>query len=212
MFWLSFGRQAREADKRSEFLRALGEPETASGNPREDRTRIAEATAGRDCLVVLDNVRTPGDAEAFTPLGGKSRLLVTTRDDAVLEKIQAQPFRLAQLSPEKSLSLLAAITRQGAETLPTEAGDLARECGRLPLALTLVGRLIRGGRLTWKGALERLRNTDISPLAGPALEHEHPGILAALQLSVEELSNMEKAPFSTAPCFRRTCPFQNPPS
>ena len=201
VFWLSFGRQAQEADKRSEFLRALGEPETASGNPREDRTRIAEATAGRDCLVVLDDVRTPGDAEAFTPLGGKSRLLVTTRDDAVLEKIQAQPFRLAQLSPGKSLSLLAGITRQGAETLPAEAGDLARECGRLPLALTLVGRLIRGGRLTWKGALERLRNMDIGPLAGPALEHEHPGVLAALQLSVEELSNMEKGAFLDCAVF-----------
>ena len=201
VFWLSFGRQAREADKRSEFLRALGEPETASGNPREDRTRIAEATAGRDCLVVLDDVRTPGDAEDFTLLGGKSRLLVTTRDDDVLEKIQAQPFRLAQLSPEKSLSLLAGITRQGAETLPAEAGDLARECGRLPLALTLVGRLIRGGRLTWKGALERLRNMDIGPLAGPALEHEHPGVLAALQLSVEELSNMEKGAFLDCAVF-----------
>ncbi len=47
-----------------------------------------------------------------------------------------------------------------ANSLPSEAKGVARECGYLPLALTMCGAMVKSG-VTWSSVLEALHDADI---------------------------------------------------
>ena len=141
VFWLTFGREVDPRTRQAELVRALGEAAPAFDSWRDGRAYLSELTAARACLVILDDVWREEHAEAFTRLGDGCRLLVTTRDRAVLEKIAAAEHRLDVLSPERALDLLASGVGQAVDALPREASEIARECGFLPLAISVVGAL-----------------------------------------------------------------------
>jgi hypothetical protein len=48
------------------------------------------------------------------------------------------------LTEEQSREFLARQSELKAEALPPEASDLIHECGRLPLALAMIGAMLRG--------------------------------------------------------------------
>ncbi len=201
VFWLSFGRQASATAKQAELLWALGQPAPALDDWHEGRAQLRVLIDDRACLVILDDIWKEAHAEAFTQLGPKCRLLVTTRILSVLEKIGATERRLNVLKPEKALELLADYAGLRVADLPSEAGDVAKECGYLPLALAAVGNLIRAGRYTWQGAMDRLRAADLERLHARLPDYDHPGVLAALEISVEDLPDDAKGAFLDCAVF-----------
>ncbi len=58
-----------------------------------------------------------------------------------------------------------------------------------------VGALIRSGRFDWEPALARLKAADIKRLRAKLPEYEAESMLAALQVSVEELPEREQRAF-----------------
>jgi NB-ARC domain/APAF-1 helical domain len=165
------------------------------------RAEIDKITADRACLVVLDDVWNEEHAAAFSRMGDCSRLLVTTRDRAVLEKIGAVERRIDILSPEGARELLLNAAGADAKTLPDELDKVVKECGFLPLALAAVGALIRADRFTWPEALVRLRRADLKRLRARLPEYEHDGLLAALEVSVQALPETARKAFLACAVF-----------
>src|SRR5512132_1008911 len=193
VFWLSFGREAMVTVRQAELARMLGDDAASFENWQQG---LSELTANRAALVVLDDVWQPGHTEAFTRLGPDMGLVVTTRDQAVLEKAGAQAHRLDLLSKDAARALLresAGLPADG--SIPPPADAIARECGFLPLALSVVGAPIRGGRFDWEQVLARLKAADIKRLRAKLPEYEAESVLAALQVSVEELPEREQQAF-----------------
>ena len=50
------------------------------------------------------------------------------------------------------------------EKLPPEAAEVAKECGYLPLALAMIGAMIRLRLTAWKDALDWLRASDLEEI------------------------------------------------
>ncbi|MFE2877749.1 ATP-binding protein [Streptomyces roseus] len=128
------------------FLRALGVKvkDLPGTDEKLDAWRLhlnTQAAQGRPLLVVLDNVREPGQIGALLP-AAPHRALVTSRHS--LSSLPARRVGLAPLSPADAVDLLDRTLRDARVTGQREdALRLARLCGHLPLALKIIGALLR---------------------------------------------------------------------
>ncbi|MEH1934842.1 MAG: tetratricopeptide repeat protein [Nostoc sp.] len=152
-----------------------------------------------DVLVVLDDVNDfPKVEQYLPPQSPRFKLLITTR----LQLDFPQSFTLDVLSESAALELLQEWV--GAEKVAQELDDAKEVCQRLgclPLALNLVGRYIKKRRISLAEMVQRL------DAKGKALSHKalaldekdrtwtlnvKRGVIAAFELSWEELSNDAK--------------------
>ncbi|MFF2516990.1 tetratricopeptide repeat protein [Streptomyces sp. NPDC058086] len=134
------------------FLRTLGVkakdlPDTVERKVDAWRVMLdALAVQGRPLLAVLDNVRNPGQIAALLP-GPPHRALVTSRH--TLSVLPAQRVDLNPLTPDDAVDLLDRTLRAGSEddgratAQPADALRLVELCGYLPLALRIIGALLR---------------------------------------------------------------------
>ncbi|MEV6521377.1 BTAD domain-containing putative transcriptional regulator [Longispora sp. NPDC051575] len=129
-------------------LRCLGLPGSAIPEDRQARAGLYRTRlTASDLLLVLDNAADERQVRPLVPPGGRCGLLVTSRrllaglDDVHVVELTVLPAAAA-------VDLLAAFAggdRIAAE--PDAARDLVELCGRLPLAVRIVG-----GRLARRGA------------------------------------------------------------
>jgi tetratricopeptide (TPR) repeat protein len=124
------------------FLVALGVPaELVPADPDVRAELYRNVLASRRVLIVLDNAR---DARQVRPLlpGSPGCLVIVTSRSSLAGLIPADGTRQLQLAPlDEGGSARLLATRLGAERVaaePAAAGQLARLCGGLPLALALL--------------------------------------------------------------------------
>jgi hypothetical protein len=205
VIWLTFGRQTSALSKATELALALTGTRPSFESLAEARGQLGLYTAGKRLLVVLDDVWEPGVADPFTGLGPACRVLVTTRDARVLERIQAERHEIGLLEPEAARVFLAEASGLTAGALPPDADQIIHECGRLPLALAAVGALIRHATYTWSDALNALREAALGELETPASwlsDAEQRSVAAVLEVSVRALSGDVRTCFLACAAFR----------
>ncbi|GAA1965781.1 NB-ARC domain-containing protein [Catenulispora subtropica] len=122
------------------FLAALGVapadvPTTADGRVGLYRSLLA----GRRMLLLLDDVRDPGQVESLLPGSAKSTVLLTSRQHlpSLLVKYGAVPLELGALTSAEAHALFAC--HLGEERTAAEAdavAELAKRCAGLPLAVS----------------------------------------------------------------------------
>ena len=126
------------------FLRALGvagpdiPPETA-----ERAARYRSLVAGRRLLVVLDNAASEEQVRPLLPGSASVMVVVTSRDSlaGLVARDGARRLDLDLLPQADAVALLRALVGWRAESDPEAAGELARLCARLPLALRVAAEL-----------------------------------------------------------------------
>src|SRR5208282_4117989 len=124
-------------------------------------------------------------------------LLITTRNQEVLVGLGAEEHRVDLLSPAQANQMLATWT--GNETpnrLPAEATEVAKECGYLPLALAMVGAMIRRSKqpptIAWQDTLDCLRASDLEEIKRSFPGYPYPDLLRAIEVSVEALDDSDR--------------------
>ena len=125
------------------FLRRLGVPADEVPTGVEDRSGLLrQLLAGRRVLMVLDNARTETQVRPLLPGAGGSLVLVTSR--SLLAGLEVdERVNLDVLPEDEAAAMLARVTedtRAAAE--PRAVAEVARLCGRLPLALRIAGQLL----------------------------------------------------------------------
>jgi hypothetical protein len=144
-------------------------------------------------LIVLDDVWDKRHVEpVWNALGPRCRLILTGRDRGIATAFKARECLVDVLSPQVALSLLSQWSACAESNLPALAAEVARECGYLPLALSLAGAMVRDKGL-WEDILQALRDADLSFLQHELANYPHPHVMRALQVSVDFLqrSNAE---------------------
>jgi hypothetical protein len=112
-----------------EVRRALGD------KPASDETELQCIHSYRTllqqkaALVIVDDIWRVTDIEPFLAESRRSRLLFTTRDSAIAAATGAVEHTANLLTPEQARALLARWAGSAVESLPPEAGELARELG-----------------------------------------------------------------------------------
>jgi DNA-binding SARP family transcriptional activator/tetratricopeptide (TPR) repeat protein len=168
------------------FLRALGVPgERIPAEVQEAAALFRSELAPRRVLVVLDNARDAAQVAPLVPGTAGCALLVTSRR-TLTDLDGARSVQLDVLSTEEAVRLLARLAgpaRIAAER--TAAVEVARWCGRLPLALRIAGARL-AARPGWpvRALADRLADTQRRL---NELELGDVGVRASLAVSREEL-------------------------
>jgi hypothetical protein len=188
--WTTVGKDVSHSLKvrMQEVRRALGDKpdreETESECVNRYRTLLQEKAA----LVIVDDIWRTSDLEPFLAKSRRSRLLFSTRDGAIAAATGAVEHTVDLLTPGQARALLAHWAGCSAEALLAEAGDLVRECGRLPLALSMIGAMLRGKPPGyWSHVLALLRRADLAKIRAQFPFYAHADLLGAVQVSVEAL-------------------------
>ncbi|KAJ0986834.1 hypothetical protein J5N97_005190 [Dioscorea zingiberensis] len=127
------------------------------------------------CLVVLDDVWEDNKGicrlvqRSFGSMMNGSRVLVTTRSSVIAKQVNTstEPHQLGLLSDDESVELLLNKAFPHLQDVKTScpkdlvdlAPQLAKKCGRLPLALTELGSILSGRETTpyvWKKMEEKM--------------------------------------------------------
>ena len=143
---------------------------------------LRQALAGRQVLLVIDDVWSAAAAQAFRVTGPRGRVLYTTRDPAVLAAVHAVAEQVGVLSPAAARQLLARTAGMSAGALPAqEVARVLAATGRVALAVALVGAAVRSGA-SWPqvaGELDRGGDT--------FLDHPYANTFKALQVATAAL-------------------------
>jgi WD40 repeat protein len=186
IFWLTLGQTIEPIRLQSELAGFIAGEATAYATINEARDRLRQLFDGKACLLVLDDVWRPQDAEPFDVLGPRSRLLVTTRDADLLVALGARELPLDVLSEELALELLASWSGQARGSLPAAARNVAENCGYLPLALALAGARVQSGT-SWDDVLSALELGRLE-----FLDHPYGSIFKSLRLGTDALTEFDR--------------------
>jgi WD40 repeat protein len=190
VIWISAGKEpaydlvTRMREVGKAFRDDLGGYDTQLGCINRYRTAMRDKAA----LIVVDDVWRSGDVEPFRAESLRSRLLFTTRDASIAAAVGAEEHIADLLTVEQSRDLLARWCASTPEDLPPEAADLIHECGRLPLALAMIGAMLRGKPpVYWKHVGNLLRHADLAKIRAQFPDYPHTDLLRAIQASVQAL-------------------------
>jgi hypothetical protein len=187
--WCTVGRESTNdfVTRMREVRRALGEEPAAKETQLECVNRYRSLMAQKAALVIVDDVWGKEDIEPFVAESPRSRLLFTTRDGSIAGAVGADEQRLDVLASGQARELLARWAGIQSAELPSAADEVIRECGGLPLALSMIGALLRGKPPSyWPHVLALLRQTSLDKLSAPA-GYAHKTLTRAIQVSVEAL-------------------------
>lgn len=154
------GHPAQPVEVLGRFLRALGVDTSAVPEPVDERSdRLRSVLATRRVLVVLDDARDERQVRPLLPGGAGNTVLVTSRR-RLPGLASVMHLDLDMLEEAEAVTLLGRIAGQARVAAdPRGAAELIRLCGRLPLALRVVGARL-AGRPHWTLASMAARLAD----------------------------------------------------
>jgi hypothetical protein len=189
VIWVPIGKQPAITSRQWDIAQALGRaPSTPFQDSIAGTAHLSTVLADKTCLIILDDVWDMNHVSAFGALGPRCKMVLTTRISEIVTSLGAELYQLDLLSNEQARTLLASWASQNEESLPAEANEVVRECGRLPLALAMVGAMVGGNPLRWNNVLYRLQNADLERIRRQLPNYPYPDLLKAIQVSMEELN------------------------
>jgi NB-ARC domain/TIR domain/APAF-1 helical domain len=197
IYWLAVGQNPNLFELQNQLLKELRGFNQTWTTERKAKEALREAIKGRSAILILDDVRTVDAADAFFMTESRARLLITTRDNEVLFGLGVEEHRLEVLSSNDALKTLAErVGQQSPKELPPEAAEVARECGYVPLALSMVGAMLRNSKqspaIAWRDTLECLRASDLEEIKRSFPSYPYPDLLRAIQVSVNAIDNSDR--------------------
>jgi len=163
--WITAGRERRRdfVEEMREVAKALGDDISRSENDLACEHQYRTMFANKAALVVVDDVWNINDLKPLLAESPRSRFLFTTRDASIGRFVAARELTAQLMDREQARELLAAWAGVPVADLPAEAEAVTAECRGLPLALSVLGAMLRGAdRATWPDTVELLRKADLS--------------------------------------------------
>jgi WD40 repeat protein len=191
VIWVTAGRESTYdfVTRMREVGKALKDDLTRYDNELGCTNQYRATIRRKAALIVIDDVWKVSDVEPlraeFSP---RSRMLFTTRDASIAAAVGAQEHTADVLTVEQSREVLAKWSGMGARELPPMADDLIHECGRLPLALSMTGAMLRNKPVAlWNRIVELLCHADLEKIKTQFPDYPHPNLFRAIHVSVEAL-------------------------
>jgi hypothetical protein len=187
VLWVTLGQAPAITLRQAQLAEALGDGPRAFADAQQGKARLSDSLAEKACLLILDDVWQAEHVGAFEVLGPACGMVITTRDAGMIAALGATEHPLDLLSDEQARALIADWAGQTVESLPAVALEVVQECGNLPLALAMIGAMVRGRPGRWENALDKLRQADLESIRQQFPQYPYPNFLRAVQVSVEAL-------------------------
>jgi WD40 repeat protein len=165
--WVTAGKERKRdfIEEMREVAKALGDDLSGYDTTLACENQYRSTIANKAALIVIDDVWSKADIEPLLAESPRSSFLFTTRDASIGRFVSAHEHRADLLDVKQSLELLASWAHVPLAELPAAADELITECGRLPLALSVVGAMLRGAPdKFWWDTLQLMRESDLSAI------------------------------------------------
>jgi|HubBroStandDraft_6_1064221.scaffolds.fasta_scaffold20936_2 WD40 repeat protein len=189
--WITVGKERKRnfIDEMREVAKALGDDLSRYDNALACENQYRTTIMNKAALIVVDDVWSKADIEPLLAESPRSRFLFTTRDASIGRFVSAQDYRVDLLNVAQSRELLALWANLPVAELPEGADDIIAECERLPLAISMLGAMLRGSdREFWKDTLELLRKADLSAIQ-EQLPQGQESFFKAVEVSFQSLKS-----------------------
>ncbi len=196
--WIKVGERPTDADlvhQMRETARAIGCSAEGFDTLERSSNLLRSLLSDKMALLVLNDVWDSTPVYQFQPSEDARfcRLLFTTRNDEISASVGARSQPLDILDNQQSRRLLASYAAMKDRELPQEAAGILNECHGLPLALAMIGALLRNKpRQRWADVLDSLRNANLDGIKLKFPNYPYPSLVAALETSVDNLEEYEK--------------------
>ena len=189
VFWITLGQRPSLTMQQSQLANRLSDEYHTFKDVEEGKAFLNRLIFNMNCLLILDDVWHAEHAEAFSILGPKSQLLITTRDAGLLvRELGAKRYKLDELNDEQALELLAKYAGYEVKQLPITAREIIKECGNLPLALAMIGAMVRDKAADrWDNTLHKLRAAELDKIQQKLSHYTYDNLSRAIKVSIEEL-------------------------
>ncbi len=191
VLWVTVGQHPEVVELQQDLAAVVGVAKEFHSKAR-GKSLLREALSDEAALLVLDDVWDVDHASFLDVVGPGGRLLITTRNREILVGLDARECPIEVLAPEQARALLADWAGKAPEELPELAGHVSEACGRLPLALAMIGATVRLRPTAWRDALERLERADLDKIRRSHPDYPYPDLLRAIGISVEALAPEER--------------------
>jgi WD40 repeat protein len=165
--WITLGRESvtDQLSRMREVSRALGDDPTLYDSPLACQNRYRTILREKAALVVIDDVWDVASLEQLLVEAPRSRFVFTTRDSGIANAVAARECAVDLLTNEEARSLLMRWAQPPEEPSPSLVDEIIAECGRLALAIAVVGSSLRAkSAVLWSDTLNLLKEADISTL------------------------------------------------
>jgi hypothetical protein len=199
ILWATLGQAPDLVGELRLWIQALGGAVTESA-PTVDGLRLilAQLLQERVCLLILDDVWRYEDAKVFHLGGPRCRLLLTTRQAEVANKLGAEIQAIPPMMQGDAITLLEAWARGHlADADKAVKGQIVKRLGYLPLAIKLAGpQLIHQSPQEW------LHTFDVRKLRFHRIETTHDSLELAFNLSLEMLHDEDRKLYLNLALFK----------
>ena len=191
--WITLGERHPVLDAMRELVSTIpgDQPGNGVGSIRDAdwstiRSGLSRGLRDPKLLIVIDNVWSATGLDVLrNALGRFCRLIVTTRLSSVAQALQTQDVRLDLLSEGAALDLLVSWAGEN-QPESSIARRLVRRCGRLPLALSLCGAMLKRGTLA-EDLLAQLERANLEFLNAILPNYQFSDAYRAIHVSVDIL-------------------------
>jgi len=203
--WLEAGPGRHPLVLLADLAESLELPNITAGFSTEEQGRgqLVAALRGRRVLIVVDDVREPGQLDGLIGLASRCTVLFTTRQEKLADAVKAKEVTVGELPADQALEVLGRWADQDPEALPSAARDLCAQAGNLALGVALAGAMAAQGKAISK-VLASLKEPsgqegDPEPAVGAL-----PNVIRA---SIAELPETDQDRYAELAVFARYGPF-----
>ncbi|MCC5575797.1 tetratricopeptide repeat protein [Microtetraspora sp. AC03309] len=196
------GHRPRQAvtprDALDRLVRALGlPPERVPADEDDLGAAFRTLLSGKRVLIVLDNAADPSQVRQLLPGEPGCLVLVTSRNrlTGLALRHRVRVIELAALSEPEAVALLTTAIAPARPPDPAAVAELARQCGRLPLALRIAAAHLADnpGRTVARFVADLTERGRLRGLRLPGDPHDAVG--AAFDLSYRTLARADRVAF-----------------
>jgi nucleoside phosphorylase len=199
ILWATLGQAPDLIGELRLWIQALGGAVNESA-PTVDGLRLilAQLLQERACLLILDDIWRYEDAKAFHLGGPRCRLLLTTRQAEVANKLGTEIQAIPPMTQDHAINLLEAWARGHlADADRAMKEQVVKRLGYLPLAIKLAGP-----QLAHQSPQEWLHTFDVRKLKFHRIETTHDSLELAFDLSLEMLHDEDRKLYINLALFK----------
>ena len=188
IIWVSLGQNPDIIAIQKEILYYLDISDVQLNTANQGITLLKNILSSKKILLILDDVWSIEHLKYLNIGSTKSKILITTRFNQVLSAIGAEECKIDVLSDVQAVKLLCSQANILEKDVSDISHKIAKECGFLPLALTMIGSMLSGKPLNrWERTLKHLQNADLHKIQKHSIDYPYPDLFKALHVSVEAL-------------------------
>ncbi len=186
IIWVTIGQSPDIVGLQSLILQHLDQSGIIPEDPEHGMSILSNHLRDKKTLIILDDVWKLNDIQYFEISSAEAKTLITTRHSQVLRGAGAEEYKIDVLSPKQAVQLLRNQTGWKKDEMPEEAELIINECGALPLAISMIGAMLRNKpKNRWQRVLKHLRNAELQSIRQQFKNYPYPDLFVALHVSVE---------------------------